>query len=177
MTPVDSLRAFAVVFVAALLQVVIVSSLVDRAAARPDLLLVVVVALGLLRGSVPGAVLGFVGGLVVDLVTLGNARRDLAHPHARRASGPVATARRPAATGASRPSSPSATITVLAGAFGYVLYYLLDEEVVAGHALVTALVPAFLLNVALALPVHALVRRIVGEGQRAELAPEVEVLV
>ena len=40
MTSVDSLRAFAVVFVAALLQVVIVSSLVIAGAA-PDLLLVV----------------------------------------------------------------------------------------------------------------------------------------
>ena len=70
MTSVDSLRAFAVVFVAALLQVVIVSSLVVAGGA-PDFLLVVVVALGLLRGSVPGAALGFVGGLIVDLVTLG----------------------------------------------------------------------------------------------------------
>ena len=69
------------------------------------------------------------------------------------------------------------TITVLAAAFGFVLHYLLDEEVVAGHALVNALIPAFLLNVALALPVHALVRAIVGETPRSEIAPEVEVLV
>ena len=68
------------------------------------------------------------------------------------------------------------TITVLAGTFGYVLYYLLDEDVVAGHALVTALAPAFVLNVVLALPVHALVRRIVGEGVREEAAHEVELL-
>ena len=66
---------------------------------------------------------------------------------------------------------------MLAGAFGYVLYYLLDQEVVAGHALVTALVPAFLLNIVLALPVYALVRAIVGEGARDASAPEVEVLV
>ena len=35
----------------------------------------------------------------------------------------------------------------------------------------------FVLNLVLALPVYALVRRIVGEGQRMEGAPEVEVLV
>lgn len=175
MTPVDALRAFAVVFVAALLQVVIVSSLVIAGGA-PDLLLVVVVALGLLRGSVPGAVLGFVGGLVVDFVTLGTLGvtsliLTLAGFWAGRYAETTGRDRRFAAVIA------VGTITVLAGAFGYVLHYLLDEEVVAGHALVTALVPALLLNVALALPVHALVRRIVGEGERGDVAPEVEVLV
>jgi rod shape-determining protein MreD len=174
MTPVDVLRAFAVVFVAALLQVVIVSSLVITGGA-PDLLLVVVVGLGLLRGSVPGAVLGFVGGLVVDLVTLGTLGvtsliLTLAGFWAGRYAETTGRDRRLA------PVIAVGTITALAGAFGYVLHYLLDVDVVASHALVTALLPAFLLNVALALPVHALVRSIVGEGERVE-APEVEVLV
>jgi cell shape-determining protein MreD len=66
---------------------------------------------------------------------------------------------------------------VLAGLFGFVLHYLLGEEVVARHALVTALIPALVLNVVLALPVHALVRRVVGEGERDEPTLEVEVLV
>ena len=174
MTAVDALRAFAVVFVAGLLQVVIVSSLVIAGGA-PDLLLVVVVALGLLRGSVPGALLGFVGGLVVDFVTLGTLGvtsliLTLAGFWAGRYAETTGRDRRLA------PVIAVGTITVLAGAFGFVLHYLLDEEVVASHALVTALIPAFLLNVALALPVHALVRRLVGEGQR-ERVPEVEVLV
>jgi rod shape-determining protein MreD len=173
MTPPDALRAFAVVFVAALLQVVIVSSLVITGGA-PDLLLVVVVALGLLRGSVLGAVLGFVGGLVVDLVTLGTLGvtsliLTLVGFWAGRYAETTGRDRRLA------PVIAVGTITVLAGAFGYVLHYLLDEEVVASHALVNALVPAVALNVALALPVHALVRKIVGEGQR-DLVPEVEVL-
>ena len=173
MTPLESLRAFAVVFVAALLQVVLVSSLVIAGGA-PDLLLVVVVALGLLRGSVPGAGLGFVGGLVVDLVTLGTLGvtsliLTLAGFWAGRYAETTGRDRRLA------PVIAVGTITVLAGAFGYVLHYLLDEEVVASHALVNALVPAVALNVALALPVHALVRKIVGEGQR-DLVPEVEVL-
>jgi rod shape-determining protein MreD len=173
-TAVDSLRAFAVVFIAALLQVVIVSSLVIAGGA-PDLLLVVVVALGLLRGSVPGALLGFVGGVVVDLVTLGTLGvtsliLTLAGFWAGRYAETTGRDRRLA------PVIAVGTITALAGVFGFVLYYLLDHEVVASHALVTALLPALVLNVALALPVHALVRKIVGEGQR-ELAPEVEVLV
>jgi len=169
------LRALAAVFVAALLQVVIVSSLVVEGGA-PDLLLVVVVALGLLRGSVPGAVLGFLGGLVVDVVTLGTLGVSsliltLAGFWAGRYGETTGRDRRFA------PVIAVGTITVLAATFGFVLHYLLDEEVAAGHALVTALVPAFALNVALALPVHALVRAIVGEAPRADVAPEVEVLV
>lgn len=169
------LRASAVVFVAAMLQVVIVSSLVIAGGA-PDLLLVVVVVLGLLRGSIPGAILGFAGGVVVDLVTLGtlgvtSLLLTLAGFWAGRYAETTGRDRRFA------PVLAVGTITVLAAAFGYVLYYLLDEDVVAQHALVTALAPAFVLNVLLALPVAALVSAIVGEGAREEGAPEVEVLV
>ena len=153
------------VFVAAMLQVVIVSSIVVGGGA-PDLLLVIVVALGLLRGSVPGAVLGFVGGLVVDVSTLGTLGvTSLVLTLAGFWAGRYAET-----TGRDRRFAPViavGTITVLAGAFGFVLHYLLDEEVVARHALVTALAPAFVLNLALALPVHALVRAIVGEELRA----------
>ena len=67
-------------------------------------------------------------------------------------------------------------ITLLAGGFGYVLHYLLDVQVVAEHALVTALAPAFVLNLILALPVHRLVRAVVGEELRAEPVHEVEVV-
>ena len=170
-----ALRAFAVVFVAALLQVVIVSSLVVAGGA-PDLLLVVVVALALLRGSVPGAVLGFTGGLVVDVVTLGTMGVSsliltLAGFWAGRYGETTGRDRRLA------PLIAVGTITVLAAVFGFLLYYLLDENVVASRALVDALAPAFVLNLALALPVYALVRRIVGEAQRVEPSPEVEVLV
>ena len=174
MSPAAWLRASLVVFVAAMLQVVIVSSLVIAGGA-PDLLLVVVVALGLLRGSTPGAVLGFAGGLVVDVVTLGTLGvSSLVLTLAGFWAGRYAET-----TGRDRRLAPVlavGTITVLASAFGYVLYYLLDVEVVAEHALVTALAPAFVLNVVLALPVYVLVRRIVGEGDRVEIASEVEVL-
>jgi rod shape-determining protein MreD len=167
------LRALALVFVAALLQVVVVSSIVVRGGA-PDLLLVTVVALGLLRGSIPGAVLGFFGGLIVDLVTLGT----LGVTSLVLTLGGFWAGRYGETTGRGRrlaPLTAVGAITVLAGVFGYVLYYLLDVEVVARHALVGALVPAFVLNLILALPVHRLVRAIVGEEVRAEPAPDVEV--
>jgi rod shape-determining protein MreD len=169
------LRATLVVFVAAMLQVVIVSSLVIGGGA-PDVLLIVVVALGLARGAVPGAVFGFTGGLVVDLVTLDTMGitslvLTLAGFWAGRYGETTGRDRRFA------PVIAVGTITLLAGLFGYVLHYMLGEEVVARHALVTALMPAFVLNLALALPLRALVRRVVGEGERDELSPEVEVLL
>lgn len=168
------LRAVALVFVAALVQVVVVSSIVVGGGA-PDLLLVVVVALGLLRGSIPGAVLGFVGGIVVDLATLGTLGvtslvLTLAGFWAGRYGETTGRGRRLA------PVLAVGAITLLAGVFGYVLHYLLNEDVVARHALVTALLPAFVANLILALPVHRLVRAVVGEELRSEPAAEVEVL-
>jgi rod shape-determining protein MreD len=173
-TAADWSRALALVFVVAMLQVVVVSSMVVGGGA-PDLLLVVVVALGLLRGSIPGAVLGFFGGLIVDLATLGT----LGVTSLVLTLGGFWAGRYAETTGRGRRLAPViavGSITLLAGLFGYVLYYLLDVEVIARHALVTALAPAFVLNLILALPVHRLVRAIVGEDLRVEPAPEVEVL-
>ena len=169
------LRAALVVFVAAMLQTVIVSSLVVGGGTA-DLLLVVVVALGLVRGAMSGAVFGFMGGVMVDLVTLDTMGitslvLTLAGFWAGRYGETTGRDRRFA------PVLAVGAITVLAGLFGFVLHYMLGEEVVARHALVTALAPAFVLNLALALPVHALVRRAVGEGPRAEPSHEVEVMV
>jgi rod shape-determining protein MreD len=168
------LRALALVFLAAMLQVVVVSSMVVGGGA-PDLLLVVVVALALLRGSTTGALLGFVGGLIVDLATLGTLGvtslvLTLCGFWAGRYGETSGRGRRLA------PIVAVGAITLLAGVFGYVLNYLLDEDVVARHALVTALAPAFVLNLLLALPVHGVARAIVGEDLRTEPAPEVEVL-
>ncbi|MGH3065780.1 MAG: rod shape-determining protein MreD [Gaiellaceae bacterium] len=167
------LRAMLVVFVAAMLQTVIVSSIVVGGGA-PDLLLVVVVALGLVRGAIPGAVFGFTGGVVVDLVTLGamgvtSLVLTLAGYWAGRYGETTGRDRRYA------PVIAAGAITLLAAVFGYVLHYLLGEEIVAQHALVTTLLPALVLNVALALPLYAVVRRTVGEGERLQ-SSNVEVL-
>ena len=175
MTVPGALRSSVVVFVAAMLQVVIVSALVIGGGAL-DLLLIVVVSLGLLRGSLPGAVFGFAGGLVVDLLTLDTLGitslvLTLAGFWAGRYGETTGRDRRKA------PLVAVGAITILAGVFGFLLHYLLGEDVVARHALVTALVPTLALNLLLALPVHALVRRSVGEGPAVEPVREVEVVV
>src|SRR5207244_8765241 len=58
-----------VVFVAAILQASVFSS-VDILGGTPDLLLVVLVSIALLRGPVFGAVAGFAGGILLDIANL-----------------------------------------------------------------------------------------------------------
>jgi len=66
---------------------------------------------------------------------------------------------------------------VLAGAFAFVLHYMLGDDVVARLALVTVLVPTLLANLVLAFPVYLLIRAAVHERDMRELATEVEVVV
>lgn len=168
-------RVFGVVFVAGLVQAVLVSSLVVGGGA-PDVLLLVVISIGLLRGSVPGALAGFLGGLVIDLLTLDTLGLSslvltLAGFWAGRYAETTARGRHlPALVAAG-------AITVLAAVLASVLRYLLGEEVVVQQALVAALLPTLLLNLALALPVHALVRAAVPVRDQIVSSAEVEVVV
>jgi rod shape-determining protein MreD len=172
---VTGLRVFAVVFLAALLQAVLVSALVLGGGA-PDVLLLVVISVGLLRGSVPGAVAGFLGGLVIDLLTLDTLGLSslvltLAGFWAGRYGETTARGRRlPVLLAAG-------AVTILAAFFAAGLRYLLGEQVVVQQALVSSLVPTVLLNLLLALPVFALVRAAVREPERAISSSEVEVVV
>jgi rod shape-determining protein MreD len=170
-----ALRSGAVVFLAALFQAAIVSSL-EIAGGTPDLLLVVVVSLGLLRGSVAGAALGFAGGLVLDLLTLETLGvtslvLTLAGFWSGRYAETTARGRRLPVLAA------VGVVTVLVGFFGFALHYMLGDDVVARHALVSTLLPALVLNLVIALPVHALVRAIVGERSGYEPTREVELVV
>lgn len=172
-----ALRVFAVVFGAALVQAVLVSALILGGGA-PDLLLLVVISVGLLRGSVPGAVAGFVGGLVIDLLTLDTLGLSslvltLAGFWAGRYAETTARGRR------LPPLLAAGAITILAAVFAAGLRYLLGEEVVVQQALVRSLVPTVLLNLVLALPVYALVRSAVREQtqMRPVSSSEVEVVV
>ena len=65
----ESLSVAAAVFVAALLQVTLFASM-DVAGGTADVLLLTLLGIALLRGAVSGAVAGFFGGLLVDVMTL-----------------------------------------------------------------------------------------------------------
>ena len=69
MIALDGVKAAALLFVAAVIQVSILNS-VTVLGGTPDLLLVTLCAVALLRGSIFGAVGGFFAGLVVDTATL-----------------------------------------------------------------------------------------------------------
>jgi rod shape-determining protein MreD len=158
-----------------MLQAVIVSSLVFGGGA-PDLLLVVVISLAVLRGSVPGAVFGFAGGLIVDLLTLETLGitslvLTLAGFWAGRYAETTGRGQRLA------PLVAVGVITVLAAVFSFVLQYLLGTDVVAEHALATVLFPTLLANLVLAVPVYALVRATVHERDLLQSGREVEVVV
>jgi rod shape-determining protein MreD len=162
------------VFVAALAQAVLVSSL-HLGGGAPELLLLVVVAVGLLRGSIPGAVAGFVAGFLLDLLTLDTLGLSslvltLAGFWAGRYGETTARGHRVP------PLLAAGAITVLAAAFAAVLRYLLGEDVVVRQALWSSLLPTLLLNLVLALPVYAAVRAAVHERRHA-IASEVEVVV
>ena len=66
---IDWLKAAAFVFVAAILQVSVFST-VTILNGTPDLLLVAIISVALLRGPVVGAAIGFWGGLLVDTANL-----------------------------------------------------------------------------------------------------------
>ena len=65
----DALKLGAIVLVAAVLQVTVLGGF-EIGGGSPDLLLVVVVAIALLRGALTGATVGFLGGLLADTATL-----------------------------------------------------------------------------------------------------------
>jgi rod shape-determining protein MreD len=170
-----AVRGALLLFLAALVQAVVVPPYALGGGA-PDLLLLVVISLGLLRGSVPGATYGFAGGLLLDLLTLETLGvtslvLTLAGFWAGRYAETTARTRRLA------PLLTAAVITVLAALFAFLLHYLLGEEVVARHALVSVLLPALVWNVVLAYPVYALVRAVVQEREAPRPAQKVEVLV
>jgi cell shape-determining protein MreD len=153
MTLLDGVKAAALLFVAAVAQVSVFSTL-HVFGAVPDVLLVTLVALALLRGSVAGAVGGFFAGLIVDTASLGETTgRDRAHA----------------------PFLSVAVVTVLYQLGLLVVHFVLGESAPAG-AVVRSLVPAIVLNLILTAPLYALVRRLLRPAERDELTAEVQLL-
>lgn len=173
MTIADGVKAAVLLFVAAIAQVSIFSE-VHVFGAVPDLLLVTLVALALLRGSVAGAVGGFFAGLLVDTATLGTLGLTAL----------VLTlagywiGRYGETTGRDRAHAPFlsvAVITVLYELGLLVVHFVLGESAPAG-AVVRSLVPAMVLNLILTAPLYAVTRRLLRPAERDELTTEVQLL-
>ncbi len=173
MTFADGVKAAVLLFVVAIAQVSIFSE-IHVFGAVPDLLLVSLVALALLRGSVPGAFGGFFAGLLVDTANLGTLGLTSL----------VLTlvgywvGRYGETTGRDRAHAPFlsvAAVTVLYGLGLLVVHFVLGESAPAG-AVVRSLIPAIVLNLILTAPVYAIARRLLRPVQREELSAEVQLL-
>lgn len=161
-----------VIFVAALLQVTLVASL-DIAGGAADVLLLALLAVALLRGAVVGAVAGFCGGLLVDVMTL-----DTLGVSALLYSLVGYWAGRYGETTGRGRHAPVLTVLVatLGVAYaGYGLHFLLGDDVSARRALFDTFVPAVALNLLAAVPVFAFCRRLLA-GAGSDRVAEVRLL-
>ena len=169
----DVVKAAPLLFVAALIQVSLLSA-IDVAGAVPDLLLVTLLCVALLRGSLFGAAAGFVAGLLVDtaqLQTLGVTSLLLT-------VGAYWIGRYGETTGRDRGHAPYLSVfvvTILYAIGALLLHYLLGEGGSARAVLVDGLLPSLFFNLLLTAPAYALVRRLLPPQERAA-AQEVQLL-
>ncbi len=162
----DVTKAAGLLFVAALLQATIFSSL-DVLGGTADVLLVTVVAVALLRGSLVGAVGGFVAGLVVDVANL----QTLGMTSLLLTLAGYWTGRYGETTGRDRARAPAlsvAAVTIGYAVVSLALHFVLGDAVSVRVALVDTLVPALALNLIVAIPVF----RVTSAALRPFARPE-----
>ena len=155
---IDGLKVAVVVFLAAILEVAVFSD-VRILGGEPDILLVTIVAVSLLRGSVVGACAGFFAGLVVDTATL----ETLGVTSLLLTLLGYWVGRYGETTGRDRTHAPFlsvAVVTFLYALGGLALRFVLDEPAPARHVLLETLFQGIALNLILTWPVYWVVRRL-----------------
>jgi rod shape-determining protein MreD len=155
---IDGIKVAVVVFLAAILEVSVFSD-VRILGGEPDILLVTIVAVSLLRGSVAGACAGFFAGLVVDTATL----ETLGVTSLLLTLLGYWVGRYGETTGRDRTHAPFlsvAVVTFLYALGGLALRFVLDEPAPARHVLVETLFQGIALNLILTWPVYWVVRRL-----------------
>ena len=170
---ITALRIAPLVFVVAVLQVSAISG-ARVLGAEPDLLLVTVVAIGLVAGSVAGAVAGFAAGLLVDVMTLG----VLGTTAIVLIAAGFWAGRYGETTGRGRAYAPPLAgfaTSIVVGLGAVAVHFMLGQPVSAREALVT-LLPSAILAAVLILPVHWLVRVLIGQSRPYEPARRVELV-
>jgi rod shape-determining protein MreD len=170
----DVAKAAALLFLAAVIQVSLLST-IDLVGATPDLLLVTLLSVALLRGSLFGAVCGFAAGLVVDTAQL----QTLGLTSLLYTVGAYWIGRYGETTGRDRGHAPFLSVgvvTILYAIGALLLHYLLGEGGSARAVLVTALVPSLFFNLLLTAPAYALVRRLLPAAAAGDRAQDVRLL-
>ncbi len=168
----DALKASGVLFVAALLQL---SVLTQYSPFRnSSIVLVALLSVALLRGSVFGAAAGFLTGLLLDTATLGT----LGVTSLLLTVGGFWIGRYGETTARDRFHAPFLSVAVVTGmyAFGQLaLQFVLGEPAPAG-LVVRGLPSGLLLNLLMTLPVYALVRRLFPPLELGDRVREVRLL-
>ena len=168
MSPLDAAKAAAIVFCAAIIQVSLMSS-VELLGGTPDLVLVTLVAVALLRGAIFGAVAGFAAGLLVDTATF----QTLGVTSLLLTLSGYWIGRYGETTGRDRTHAPFvsvAVVTVLYAVGALVLHYMLGDPAPAKRVLVDSLPSKVLFNLLLTFPVYVLCRRLLATSARPEAA-------
>ena len=173
MSIADGLKAAALLFVAAIAQVSIFSQ-VQVFGGVPQLVLVTLVGVALLRGTIVGAVAGFFAGLVIDTATLG----QLGLTSLVLTVAGYWIGRYGETTGRDRRHAPflSVAVVTILYAFGVLLVHFMLGEHAPGGAVVESLLPTTVMNLVLTAPVYALVRVLLRPRERADYATEVQLL-
>jgi len=154
----DVAKAAAVLFVAAIVQVTLLSQ-IDVFHGAPDLVLVTLVSIALLRGTIFGAIAGFAVGFVVDTATL----QTLGVTSLLLTIAGYWIGRYGETTGRDRTHAPFvsvAVVTFLYSLGALILHYMLGDEVSASRLLLDAFPFELIFNLILTLPVYALCRRL-----------------
>ena len=171
---VDSLKAAGLVFLAAILQASVFSS-VTILNGTPDLLLVTIICVALLRGSIIGAAAGFWGGLLLDvanLATLGVTSLLLLLAG-------YWTGRYGETTGRDRAHAPFlsvAVITFLYALGSLAFHFVLGEPAPARTVLWATLFQGIALNLILTWPVYKLASLILRQPDRRERVQRIHAL-
>ena len=170
----DAAKSAGLVFVAAILQVSVFSD-VDILNGTPDLLLVTIICVALLRGPIVGAAVGFWGGLLLDtanLATLGVTSLLLT----------IAgywTGRYGDTTGRDRAHAPFVSVAVIT--FLYALgslafHFVLGEPAPARTVLWSTLFQGIALNLILTWPVYRLTRALLPQLERRDRVQRIHAL-
>jgi rod shape-determining protein MreD len=154
----DIAKGAGLMFVAAIVQVTLLSD-VDVFHGAPDLVLVTLVAVALLRGTIYGAAAGFGAGLVVDTATL----QTLGVTSLLLTLAGYWIGRYGETTGRDRTHAPFVSVAVVTSLYSLgalVLHYMLGDPASAHRVLLNAFPFELLFNLILTLPVYALCRRL-----------------
>jgi len=155
---VDAVKAAGLVLLATIVQVSL-AEWIEIGEAHPDVVLVTLVAVSLLRGPTYGAVLGFLAGLVLDTASFGTfGLTSLLLTVIGYATGRFGEA-------TTRSSAHPLLIAVILATAGYtlgsaVLHFMLGLSIPASQLFLAVLLPALAFNLILAYPLYVLCARI-----------------